>query len=107
MKRLQEIADKYGMPTTYIFYNVNNADKVTTFLKNYKYYGHEKIRCCLQANHPILNLNGNICLKAKDSGDIIEMPNGPADFYHTSVNGMGIFNKLKEDKIEYVSCCDC
>lgn len=40
MRRLQEIADRYGMPPTYIFYNINNADKVQGFLKTYKYGGH-------------------------------------------------------------------
>ena len=107
MLRLQEIADRYGMPPTYLFYNLHNAAKVQDFLKSYKLGGHERIRCCVQGSHPILNLNGNICLKSKDSADIIEMPNGPADFYHTSINGGSIFSKLREDKVEYVSCCDC
>jgi hypothetical protein len=61
----------------------------------------------MQGNHPVLNLNGNICLKAKNSGDVIEMPNGPGDFYHTSVKGVSILDKLKQDMIEYVACCDC
>jgi hypothetical protein len=44
----------------------------------------------MQATQPVLNLNGNICLKAKDSPDVIEMPNGSGDFYNTSIRGMGI-----------------
>lgn len=49
----------------------------------------------MQGNHPILNLNGNICLKAQDSGDVIEMPNGPAEFYRLKVGDKGILEKLK------------
>jgi len=61
----------------------------------------------MQDNHPILNLNGNICLKAKDSGDVIEMPMGPAEFRHAKIGEVGIIDRLKQDKIEYVCCCDC
>jgi hypothetical protein len=63
MGKLSIIGDEYGFPTTYIFYNSNNYLKITDFLKNYKYREH--IQTCLQSMHPILNLNGNLCLKNK------------------------------------------
>lgn len=63
MKRLEEIGNNYDLPPTYIFFNKNNSDKVNKFLQNYKYG--DKISCIMQGNHPVLNLNGNICLRTK------------------------------------------
>lgn len=37
MDKLSILGDRYGFPTTYIFYNSNNYLKITDFLKNYKY----------------------------------------------------------------------
>lgn len=37
MQRLKEIGDALGFPPTYIFYNANNYNKITDFLKTYKY----------------------------------------------------------------------
>lgn len=105
MARLEDIGNKYGFPHTYLFYNNSNEDKVNEFIKKYKYG--EKIQCCMQSTQPVLNLNGNICLKAKDSGEVIEMPNGSGDFYNTSVKGLGILEKMRRDGVEFVSCCDC
>jgi len=87
----------FDFPTTYIFYDKFNSDKVNRFIKNYKYG--DKLHCCMQNNHPILNLNGSVCLKSKDTGDLIQMPNGAGDFYHASIKGMSILEKLKQDKI--------
>lgn len=105
MQRLKETGDAFGFPPTYIFYNANNYNKITDFLKTYKYS--ENIQICLQNTHPILNLNGNLCLKASDQGDVIELPNGSGDFYHSSIKGVSILEKLKMDKVEYISCVDC
>lgn len=100
-----KIGDKYGFPPTYIFYNANNYTKITEFMKTFKYSN--RITICLQSTHPILNLNGNLCLKSSDLGDVIELPNGSGDFYHASIKGVSILEKLKLDKVEFVSCVDC
>ena len=105
MRRLEEIADQRGMPQTYIFCSYLNAEKVTSFVQSYK-YGQE-VTCLKQADHPILNLNGNVCLRAKDAAEVIDMPKGPAEFYHFKVGGMSLLERLKADKIEYAACCDC
>jgi UDP-N-acetylglucosamine pyrophosphorylase len=100
-----KIGDNYGFPPTYIFYNANNYTKITEFMKTFKYSN--RIKICLQSTHPILNLNGNLCLKSSDLGDVIELPNGSGDFYHASIKGVSILEKLKLDKVEFVSCVDC
>lgn len=88
MNRLKDIGDEFGFPPTYIFYNANNYSKISEFLKNFKYGS--RITICLQSTHPILNLNGNLCLKSSDHGDVIELPNGSGDFYHASIKGVSI-----------------
>lgn len=69
MERLKEIGDKLGFPPTYLFYNSDSYSKISDYLKRYKYS--ENIQLCQHTTHPILNLNGNLCLKAADSGDVI------------------------------------
>lgn len=88
MGRLEEIGNKYGFPSTYLFYTNKNEDKVHSFLKKFKYG--DKVQMCMQVTQPALNLNGNICLRDKDSPEVIEMPSGSGDFYNTSIKGMGI-----------------
>ena len=105
MGRLEQIGNKYGFPSTYLFYNGKQADQVTGFLKKYKYG--DKVHTCMQSTQPILNLNGNFCLRSKDSPDIIEMPTGSGEFYNMSIKGMGILNKMKMDGVDFASCCDC
>lgn len=61
----------------------------------------------MQGSQPILNLNGITCLGSKDSGDLIESPNGAGDFYHSTIKGTTILEKLKMDQVEYVCCADC
>ena len=88
MKRLEEVGNKYEFPNTYVYYNNSNADKVTQFMKKFKYG--DKIQCCMQSDYPVLNLNGSVCLKNKDEGDLLTMPNGSGDFYQASIKGVGI-----------------
>jgi hypothetical protein len=105
MERLATLGDSYGFPTTYIYYDKDHSERVNKFIKGYRYG--DKLHCCLQSMHPVLNLNGNVCLRAGDSPDILQMPNGSGDFHHASIKGMGILEKLQGEKIEYVCCCNC
>jgi UDP-N-acetylglucosamine pyrophosphorylase len=105
MERLGNIGENHGFPPTYIFYNKNNVASIKEFLEGYKFRSH--IQLCEQNSQPILNLNGNLCLKSKDSGEVIQLPNGAGDFYHSTIRNVNILDKLRLDKVDYVCCVDC
>lgn len=69
MQRLAKIGDQYGCPPTYIFHSAATKARISDFLKDYKYASN--IQLCMQKTHPILNLNGNLCLRAGDAADVI------------------------------------
>lgn len=83
MQRLEQIGEAYGCPPTYLFHSAQAHSRITEFLKGFRFA--DRIQLCQQATHPILNLNGNICLKASDQPDVIELPCGSGDFYSTTV----------------------
>ena len=88
MSKLEDMGQKVGFPSTYLFYTNTNADQVTKFVKNFRYG--DRLHCCTQNTKAVLNLNGAVCLKTQNSGDLVEMPSGTGDFYHASIKGMGI-----------------
>lgn len=52
-------------------------------------------------------MNGNLCLKAADQPDVIELPCGSGDFYTASVQGENILDRLKQEGVQFVSCVEC
>lgn len=69
----------------------------------------DKFTICIQNTHPVLNLNGQICLKAMDSCEIVEMPTGCGDFIKCSVRYQraNLVEDLKKKKVSYVHCVGC
>lgn len=104
MQRLGEIGDAYGCPPTYIFHSASSQAHISSFLKNFRFA--DRVRLCQQNTHPILNLNGNLCLKASDQPDVIELPCGSGDFYTASVDGESILDRLKREGVQFVACAE-
>ena len=94
MERLTDIGDKFGFPVTYIFYDKESSERVNKYIGSYKYGS--KIHCCVESSNPVLNLNGSVCLKSKDTAELIQMPQGSGDFYHATIRGLGILEKMKQ-----------
>jgi hypothetical protein len=105
MERLAEIADQYGCPQTYLFHRAGDLTKVSDFLKSYRYA--DSVQLCLQDTHPILNLNGNLCLRSSDSPDVVELPCGSGDFHTASVQGENILERMKREGVQFVCCFEC
>lgn len=104
MRRLEQAAEAYGCPPIYLFHSAQIQGKVSDFLKGFRFA--DRIQLCQQNTHPILNLNGNVCLRANDQPEVVEVPCGSADFHSATIQGENILERMKREGVQIVTCTD-